>query len=443
MSTPNQTVTLADLTKRMDDMLKGDGRKGSPPFVNPNPEKDSQPYSVYKAAALSIGAYTPDECKLEVSISDRLKKFYGDRGFATKSNSILVPAGTRYIPQLNDSEGRKIVKELNDMERATNARYDPDEVQRALGTVSDVAGGSLVPPPSLGELIDLQRNMEVFPNAGATEAPLPPNGRVSYPKLTGGSTAYWVGEAATITESAETTGNLLLEAKKLGVLVKMNNELPKFAGPVAEAMVRLDMARVGALKADLAMLEGTGGTQIKGLLTYPQTGNDPLKIHYAATNGADGDTFGVTDVAGMEGDLPDAVPSPTAWIMRRPMHAALMNRRADAVSASDAAGPFMFWITRGDAGKGPQMELFGTKVVRSNQVSLTRVKGSGTTLTYILLGYFPDWLIARMGVMEFLMNNMAETAFTNDQTWLRGIQFIDAGARHARSFVLCDQLKQQ
>ena len=130
------------------------------------------------------------------------------------------------------------------------------------------------------------------------------------------------------------------QAKKLGVFVKINNELLRFASPSAEGLVRLDMARVAALKADVAMLEGTGGTQ----------------------------------------------------------------------------------------------------VVRSSQVSNTRVKGSGTTLTYVLLGYFPDWIVARMGVMEFLASGLGDTALQNDQTYLRGIQHLDAGARHGPSFVLCDQL---
>ena len=48
----------------------------------------------------------------------------------------------------------------------------------------------------LGELIDLQRNLEVFAAAGAQEIALPPNGRMQFPKLTGGSTAYWVGEGS-------------------------------------------------------------------------------------------------------------------------------------------------------------------------------------------------------------------------------------------------------
>ena len=126
---------------------------------------------------------------------------------------------------------------------------------------------------------------------------------MQFPKLTGGSTAYWVGEASSITESTPTTGNLDLQAKKLGVLVKVNNELLRFASPSAEGLVRLDMARVAALKADLAMLEGTGGTQIKGLLTYTDIGT-----HTATTAGTDGDTFEAQDVALMEGKLPDAVP---------------------------------------------------------------------------------------------------------------------------------------
>lgn len=47
-----------------------------------------------------------------------------------------------------------------------------------------------------------------------------------------------------------------------------------------------------------------------------------------------------------------------------------------------------------------------------------------------------------MGVMEFLASGLGDTALQNDQTFLRGIQHIDAGPRQAASFVLCDQLLQ-
>jgi HK97 family phage major capsid protein len=198
--------------------------------------------------------------------------------------------------------------------------------------------------------------------------------------------------------------------------------------------VRYDMARAAALKADAAMLDGTGGLQIKGLITYAGIG-----AHTASVTGANGDTFQPADVALMESKLPDAVDAPTAWLMRKQMFAALMNRRADAVTANDGKGDFLFRAMPA-SGSTPQTELYGYRAVRTAQVAANRVKGTGTNLSYILLGYFPDWIVARLGVMEFLASGSGDTALQNDQTYLRGIQHIDAGPRNPASFVLCDQL---
>ncbi len=411
--------------------------------------RDSAGYSVLKAAAFALGYLGPDQAKEEVHVHQQLRDLYQGYGFVPHCGhqSFLVPLASAHLPAF-EPHGQKLQQEIRAKMAADAGRFDPDEaawiarraggvnplVMKALGTINDLAGGSLVAGPALGELIDLQRNLEVFAAAGAQEVALPPNGRLQFPKLTGGSTAYWVGEATAVTESAPATGNLDLQAKKLGVLVKVNNELLRFASPSAEGLIRLDMARVAALKADLAMLEGTGGTQIKGLLTYSD-----ITTHTAGNPGTDGDTFAAEDVAQMHAALPDAVAAPTAWVMRKDMHAALMTRRSDAVTAADAAGPFLFQPVRSVA-DAPPLELYGTKVVRSAQVSNARTKGAGTTLTYILLGYFPDWIVARLGVMEFLASGLGDSTLVNDQTYLRGIQHIDAGPRHAASFVLCDQL---
>lgn len=407
--------------------------------------RDSAGYSVLKAAAFALGYLGPDQAKEEVHVHQQLRELYQGYGFVPHCGhqSFLVPLATAHLPAF-EPRGQQLRKELRAKLTADVDRYDPDEAAwiahraglrtKALGTTSDIAGGTLVGFPALGELIDLQRNLEVFAVAGAQEVALPPNGRLQFPKQTGGSTAYWVGEASAITESQPATGSLDLQAKKLGVFVKLNNELLRFASPSAEGLVRLDMARVAALKSDLAMLEGTGGTQIKGLLTYSD-----ITTHTASTTGANGDTFTPQDVALMESKLPDAVPTATAWVMRKQMFAALMNRRADAVSAADSAGSFLFHPTR-TAAEPPPKELYGTQVVRSAQVSNTRVKGASSNLTYILLGYFPDWVVARLGIMEFLASGLGDTALVNDQTYLRGIQHIDAGPRHGASFLFCDQL---
>ena len=361
--------------------------------------QDSVGYSVLKAAAFALGFVGPDQAKEEIHTHNQLRDLYAGYGFLPHhgAQSFLVPLASAHLPVF-EPQGQKLRDELRQKMTAQAGKFDPDEAdwigrrlgrfaRKSLVTSDDETGGTFVARAALGELIDLQRNLESFAAAGASEIALPPNGRVLFPKLTGGSTAFWVGETGVITESTPATGSLELTAKKLGVLVKLSNELLRFSSPSAEGLVRFDMARAAALKADLAMLEGSGSNQIKGLITYSD-----VTSHTAATVGSNGDTFGPGDVAAMEAKLPDAVDAPTAWVMRKAMFAALMNRRADAAATADAAGPFLFRPGRSIGAERPT-ELFGTKVVRSSQVSGARAKGAATNLSYILLGYFPDWRV--------------------------------------------------
>jgi hypothetical protein len=323
------------------------------PFGTSGPVgQDSEGYSVLKAAAFANGYIPADQAKEEIQVHEQLLTLYKGLGFVPHfgAHAFLVPVATEHLPTFLP-EGKKLQGEIRQKMLANQGRFDPDEAawisrktgfgQKALGTVSDIAGGVIVGFPALGEMVELQRNREVFANAGCHEISLPPNGRIQFPKLTGGATANWVGEAAGIAESQPNTGNLDLQAKKVAIFVKLNNELLRFASPSAEALVRMDMARVAALKVDLGMLEGTGGTQIKGLITYPD-----ITTHVASTPGTNGDTFQVEDVALMEGKLPDAVAAPTAWVIRKNYYSILLNRRADAASAGDKAGPFIFHPSR-------------------------------------------------------------------------------------------------
>jgi HK97 family phage major capsid protein len=421
------------------------------PWVTSGPiGRDSSGYSMLKAAAFALGYIGADQAKEEIHTHHQLRDLYASYGFLPHhgAQSFLVPLASSHLPVF-EPRGERLQRELQEKMTVHADKFDPDEAAwlqrrtwsnlraKALGTSNATAGGTLVSSAMLGELIDLQRNLEAFSTAGAREVALPPNGRIQFPKLASSSTAYWVGEGAEITESEPGTGSLDLQAKKLGVFVRVNNELLRFTSPSAEGLVRMDMARAAALKADLAMLEGSGSTQIKGILGYSAQG---LKTHTATASGENGDRFEPEDVALMESLLPDAVEAPTAWIMRKSLYAGLMNRRTDAFEAGDTRGPFLFRPTSTGFAAAAPGDLFGTRVVRSSQVGTNRTKGSATNLTYILLGYFPDWIIARLGVMEFLASGYGDTALQNDMTYLRGIQHIDAGPRNAGSFVLCDKL---
>jgi len=410
---------------------------------------DSEGYSVLRAAGYMAGFVDREKVKYELDVHEKLKASYHDHGWRPTPNqggrSMVIPYDTRCLPQGSSAEQRTVA-ELKLKMVANADQVDPLEAawigrkmglrQKDLGTVDENTGGVLVGFPTLMELVDIQRNLEVFARAGASEVGLPANGRMQYPKLTNVTTAYWVGEGATITESTPATGYLDLQAKKLGVLVDLNNELIRFGSITAEAMVRGDMAKVAALKADLAMLEGTGGTQIKGLITYPSaaswsTGTDPLLAYTVTSN-----LFQISDAAEMESILPDTAGEPTAWVMARQLWAKIRNRRAAAVTAGDNEGPYLASVWR-SLQERQQYQLDGTPVVRSTQVSRTRDNGSRT---YVILGHFPDWVTARFGVLEFLSSNVGDTQMTNDQTRLRCIQHIDAGPRHASSFVFADAI---
>lgn len=456
--------TIAELRTKQADIEKKLAEPIRAPWVTSGPiGQDSAPYSIMKAAAFCTGNATREQAKNELDMHERLKAYCKKCGWAPNGYgpaTFLMPVSSQFFTGNleHQDEGEKLQLEIRQKMTGWQRQFDRDEMnwickqmgpvgeryKAALGTISETAAGVLVGFPTLGELIDLQRNLEVFPNAGATEVGLPPNGRLQFPKLTGGATAAWIGEGLAIGSSVPSTGFLDLVAKKLGIFVQMNNELIRFASPTAEGMVRLDMARVAALKADLGMLEGTGGTQVKGLLTYPTmsswtVNNDKLIVLAASTTATNGDTLTGKDIHRMVEALPDAVPEPTAFIMRKQLWQAIKNFRADSVTTGDQAGQFLFSQMRTLEEKQTEY-LVGYKVVRSSQVSTARVKAGGTNLTYILTGYFPDWIIARFGVMEFLATQLGDTAFQNDQTWLRGIQMLDAGPRHAASFVMIDQL---
>ena len=195
------------------------------PWVTSGPVcNDSCGYSVLKAAAFALGFVGPDQAKEEIHTHQQLRDLYAGYGFSPHhgQQSFLVPLASAHLPVF-EPQGQRLRDELHQKMTANAAKFDPDEAdwisrrggfaKKALGTVTDTAGGTLVPLPMLGELIDLQRSMEVFATAGAREVALPPGGRIQFPKLTAASTAYWVGEGGPITESQPTTGNLDLRRR--------------------------------------------------------------------------------------------------------------------------------------------------------------------------------------------------------------------------------------
>lgn len=460
-------------------------KEKSASLVTPNPGQpaniipggqtsESQPYSVTRIAGRSIGMLSDDECKYELEVSDRLKDLYAGvfKGFAKAQGrgSFLVPMSSEALHYAAVHSGRdkdlSMVKELNHRLKSFQSdQISPDEVawtrgrmrQKAANTLSDTDGGVLRGFPTLGDIIEIQRNLEVFPRCGCTQVSLPPNGMLTLPKQTGNTTSYYEGEAYPLTTASQPKyGVLDLTAKKQYVRTEITNDAMRFITPSIEAITRTDMAAQAALTKDLKMLEGPSGTKApRGITTFKQPGSALTRwvqgvdylLEYTGSgyNGTTGSIFRPEDLYKMISVLPDVVQQSDnlKFIGRFDMYAALANRRGDAVATGDGNGQFVFNMMR-ELNDRARMNLNGSPYIGSSQISATRGFASTPTTpgtcTYLMVGDFTNWVDASFGVAEFLATNVSDTAFDNDTTKLRMIAYNDGGPRHASSFAIYDNL---
>lgn len=368
----------------------------------------------YSFARLAKGLISRDYtgCKIEMGVHDQLQELYTQFGWAP-SGAILCPLASGHIPDVDVAKG---VREM------TTQSFDPDEFQwvaKQLGirkdmlASTDTTGGTLIPLPAQGQLIDFLRNAEIFSRAGAQEVSLPVQGSVRYPRMTSDPTVYGVAEGGTITESTPGTGELTLTAKKYAALIDASSEFVKFAMTGGgEGVLRSIMGRAIGVEADGDMIDGQGGTRIKGVITY-----SGVSSRTATTVGGNGDTIGPRDPLLLLAELENANTDTTTTIfaVRPRLYARLRTLRGDAVSAADAAGPFVFESSFSSHGGAQTPHTWwGFPVLVSTNVPNTRAKGSGTTLTMILALTGAAWVIGRVGVIEVTRTDSHGSNFASD-----------------------------
>ncbi len=421
----------------------------------------SRGFSFMKMLGLISGQIEPEKCKIEIDMHNRLNQAFvknyhapyeyrgaGQTGMV--GGKFLAPLASSFFP--DDLVNREFRNEMRERVSAGTEGADIDETgwirrkmmekhyggsvgAKTLSWLNELTGGALVAPPEMGELIELLRNKEALVNAGARVVPLPPQGRIKYPRQTAASSTYWVGENAPISASDIGTGEVTLQAKKLTVLIKAPNELIRFASPAAEALMRDDMTKSLALGLDLAGLEGFGGdTRPLGIINMQN-----ITRLTSSVPGANGDQLVGQDIYRMIAAVEEGNSEFESFVMRPKTLYKYYQLRADSVAQGDSAGPYLFNLIR-EAGDGTKPTLGGYPVVKSTQVSQVRSKGDSSNLTYVLGGMFSDLLIGMFGAIEFAATTLGDTAFTNDQTWIRGILSADIQARHEISFVLLDNL---
>ena len=141
-------------------------------------------------------------------------------------------------------------------------------VTKALNVSTGSAGGFIVPPDVMNEVIPLLRAQAVVRSAGPRNIPMP-RGTMTLPGQGSAATASYGTEQARIGASQQTLNAIVASYKKLTALVPVSNDMMRYADLAIDAFVRDDLVKVMALGEDRAFLLGDG-TQAspRGFLSF-------------------------------------------------------------------------------------------------------------------------------------------------------------------------------
>lgn len=461
----NEAAALLD-AKSMEpadsaNVTKGRLLTSDAPYVTTGPLSSSRGFRLCKALAVQAGLLDESEAKEDMDACRHFTKALKDAGQLpenTGGRSIMVPLGSELLADdVTNQDGYKVFKA---MWSAGTSNFDRDEVtwlankhkgnpnspiyKTAMSYLQDTIGGTLVAPPVQGELIELIRPREALQAAGVTRVPLPPNGRIVYPRQTGPTSMYWVGENLPVTETNPTTGQIAMQARKGGVFVTVPNELLKYASAAADTLIRNDAAKTIALGVDYAGLYGSGSAaQPKGLTLYNGTNE---VIDYKGVTpapkgiGANGNVLRPEDGYRMMGLIEDRNFEFKKWIFRPTMANNVLGYRADAAAPADAAGGFVQGLMRAFGDRMPNDTWCGYPVVKSAVVRNNRTKASGTGLTEVFGGQWEHMLNGMYGAVEFASSNQTGSTFQQDQTAIRALVHTDFVLRYEGAFVWYDLL---
>jgi HK97 family phage major capsid protein len=144
-------------------------------------------------------------------------------------------------------------------------------MQKALAVSTDSSGGYLVPPDVSRDVLTGLRARSAVMRMGPTIVPLKKS--LDVVALSTGASATYLAENAPVPVSEQTfVQSALLTPKELAALIPVSDRLLRDAAdnPSVEDIVRLDLAEVLALRADLAFLRGTGtGGEPRGVRNSP------------------------------------------------------------------------------------------------------------------------------------------------------------------------------
>jgi HK97 family phage major capsid protein len=289
--------------------------------------------------------------------------------------------------------------------------------QRDLTVGTATAGGHTVATDLMAmSFIELLRNRaRVLPRATMLNDL---NGNIAIPRMTGGATAYWVGEGSDITESQQSFDQVAMSPETVGAFTEFSRKLLIQSSIDVEAMVRRDLATVLALELDRVAINGSGSSnEPTGILQTAGIGSV-----VGGTNGAAPDWDDIVDLE-TEVAVDNADVGDLAYVTNAKVRGKLKKTFVDSGSNAERV-----WDIR--AGDTP---LNGYAGITTNQVPDDLDKGTATGVcSAILFGNWADLIVALWGGLDIQVNPYANDK--NGGVRVTAFQDADVAPRHAQSF---------
>jgi len=275
-----------------------------------------------------------------------------------------------------------------------------DVLRRDLSVGTASAGGNLVATDlDAGSFIDLLRNASALDQAGATVL-TGLVGNVAIPRQSGAATAYWVAESGAPTESQQTVDQVSLTPRTVAAFTDYSRRLMLQSSIDVENMVRNDLARVLALKIDVAGLYGTGNS------------SEPLGLKLTTGVGTEdfaADTPTFAEVVALESDVAgaNALTGSPVYLMNAAMRGALKTKAKDTGSG--------LFVMEGDL-------VNGYRGILSNQVASND----------LWFGNFADLIIGYFSGLDLMVDPYTHS--TSGTVRVVAMQDCDIAVRHPESF---------
>jgi len=280
--------------------------------------------------------------------------------------------------------------------------YVPLDVMRRDLTVAGSAGNTVSTNVLAGSFIETLENAMVTKALGATIL-RDLVGNVAIPRMTAGSTAYWVAENGDITESDQTFDQVTLSPKTVGAMTEISRKTLLQSSLDIEALIRNELAMRLALAIDSKAVTGDGTSNTPtGIMSTSGIGSKTFAALGAPTFGE------VVDVESQV-SIDNALMGSLSYLTTAAMAGGMKQKAKDA-------GSGRFVIEDGQAN--------GYPVALSNTV----------TANSLLFGNWTDLLIGFWGGLD--VNVDTSTGSASGRVRVVSLQDVDVAVRHAQSFAV-------